>query len=189
MFRSSLISAVLLVGSSLMVSAEDATPSTTPEQRQEVSMQFLSKEDFSGKDLGYTRFFRARMNGANFTGADLSRVTFEQADLAGAYFTKAVFSQESKFFRVNMNGADLQGVDIAGAEFDSVNLRGSDLRNSIGWAKVQSCNFAGADLRGADLSAVDFCEDCFLKGAIINDATKLPEKFNAEERGMVVTND
>jgi uncharacterized protein YjbI with pentapeptide repeats len=185
MTRSFSLIAVLFVGSTLMVSAEDSTPAAAPEVQQEVSMQYLTKENFSGKDLGFTRFFRARMNGANFTGADLSQVTFEQTDLAGADFTKSVFSPESKFYRVNMNGADFQGVDVAGAMFDSVNMRGSDLRNSTGWGKLRSCNFAGADLRGADFSQADVCAECVLKGAIIDDTTKLPENLDAVKRGMV----
>jgi uncharacterized protein YjbI with pentapeptide repeats len=185
MFRSFALVAVVFTGTTLVAPALDSVPSSPSEERQEVRMQFLSKEDFSGKDLGFTRFFRARMNGANFTGANLSKVTFEQTDLAGADFTNSVFSPESKFYRVNMNGADFQGVDVAGAEFDSVNLRGSDFRNSTGWTKLRACNFAGADFRGADLSSADFCDDCVLKGTIIDNTTKLPEKFNAKELGMI----
>jgi uncharacterized protein YjbI with pentapeptide repeats len=188
MVRTFSLIGMVFAGLNLMALAEEtgAAPAAD-EVREEISMRYLSNENFSGKDLGFTRFFRARMNGADFTGADLTQVTFEQTDLAGADFTKALFGAESKFYRVNMNGADFQSVDVGGATFDSVNMRGSDLQNSTGWGVLRSCNFAGADLRGADFSTVtEVCDRCVWKGAIINDSTKLPPGLDAEKAGLIV---
>lgn len=167
--------ALLIASPFAVLQAADPAAAPTPEEAQVFEMELLTGKDFTGQDLGDSRFFRTRLNEANFSNANLAKATFEQCDLFKAVFKGATFSDETKFRQVTMNDSDFSGVDFNKADLDSVNFRGSNLQGAKNFGDIHRVNFSGSDVRGADFStATNVSDATYWKGVIYDDATKFP---------------
>lgn len=116
---------------------------------------FLSGADLAGADLGgatavNARFWVAGMTGASLAGANLRGADMREASLGGADLSRA-----------DMSGAVLTWADLRGAL-----LKGTDLKIAL---------LDGAMLAGTDLGETTGLTCGRLRGAVVDDKTKLPD--------------
>ena len=114
----------------------------------------------------------ANLEGANLRLANLYKANLYKANLQGANLKGAFLKW------ADLKGARLQGANLKRAFLKWADLKGADLKGvDLQEAWLQRANLKGANLQGADL-----------QGAGYNDATRFPQGFNPEERGMVRVN-
>lgn len=116
-----------------------------------------------GIDLNEALLAGAKLQGIDLTAAEMEGAFLEGADLTGALLTEA-----------NLAGAKLNGTTLIKAYLRRANLSNANLTN----ANLQEADLRDAVLTGATLQGVD------LKEAQYNNATKFPDGFNTDGRGM-----
>lgn len=104
-------------------------------QNYDLSMTYLPKSDFSGKDL----------RGANLFGAYLRKSQFQESNLQFVNMTGANLSE------TDLRESDLSNADLRHTDFSGAILKNSNLEN----AKVEGAIFTNANLRGVNLVSVD----------------------------------
>ena len=113
-------------------------------------------------NLSETNFSKSVFHAANFEGANLTRTNFENSSLDGSYF-----------FDVITNNTNLKSTYLNGAIFEGKFGPFTDLQK----ANVMGANFKNADMTNMNLS-----------GAIYNEYTDFPYKFNPASKGMILFN-
>ncbi len=130
----------------------------------------------------------AKLQSIDLKEAQLEKANFTGADLSGAFLTSARM-QNILLQDAVAKGTDLQGADLTGAFARRANLDGANLSKAtltkayLVEADLSNANLQDADLRSAVLRGAIF-NNTSLNGAIYNDATKLPDGFDATARGM-----
>ena len=85
-------------------------------------------------------------------------------------------------FTLDVRGAYLRRTDLSFANLERANLSHTDFTNaSLRGANLKDAVLDGTILRGADLTGAKNLTLTQLTGAIIDEMTKLPEKFSLEE--------
>lgn len=118
----------------------------------------------TGHNLGRSR---QRLN------LDATRAPFavlSHAHLPNASLTRADFHEAS------LDGADLENSDLSGANLQLANLVGARLRG----ARLCGTDLRATTLLGADLGQAD------LRGAIYDESTSWPDRFDPEAAGAVL---
>ena len=176
----------LLLSATLTLPVFAEPAATTDAAPQKIEREFMTEEDFGGRNLEGTKFHWVRMNEATFKDGLISGATFTQCDLSNSDLRGAKLGDNTTFTQVLMNDANLEGLDLMGADFDKVNLRGANLQGTKNFGKVSKTTFDGADLRGADLSSIPtpLVEVTFDK-AIYDEKTRFPEGVDPTAAGAI----
>ena len=148
-------------------------------------------EDYSGRD-----FSNQSLGAVQWEGYNLTRAIFRRADVVtgskgmhacfkGADLTEADFSFAT-LPHVNFENARLVGVDFESAAIVYANMQNADLRHAwfadcaMAYAKLQNAN-----LCGADLSKAISLKLARLQGAIYDQSTRWPPKYDPVHYGAV----
>lgn len=115
----------------------------------------------------------ATVQGTSLRGASFVGVSLRGACLWGEDLTEASF-QGVDLRQAYLRAAILDGADLRGAEMEQTVLMGARLRN--------------ADLRGANLTGT-FLKTVDLEGALYDDRTRWPARFQPSERGCIRASD
>ena len=154
----------------------------------------LAKQVLRQVELKQVNFNFANLNRADLEGANLSESSLVQANLSDTNLAGA------DFYRANLSGANLSGANLSGTTFSQANLSGANL-NAVKLLENKSlppvhranpltiykpiksdfrqANLTGAFLKGFDLNPLD------LSGAVYDDNTKFPPKFQPLKAGMI----
>jgi uncharacterized protein YjbI with pentapeptide repeats len=141
----------------------------------------LAIVDATGRVL---RRVRVKDPSMGLRGADLSGLAaplgqLQGLDLSGANLYWASLGDADLSF-TNLSGADLRGAALYRATCRNTNFRGANLgRDNLG---------GRTSLRGADLSTAELA-DANLDGAVYDDTTKLPPRFDPGKHGMIHIDD
>lgn len=153
--------------------------------------------DLHAADLRGARLPKARLEGAQLIGANLGRLSAYYADLRFADLTsaRAAPHHDAGFGRAvgpNFEGARLEGAvlygaalprarlkraRLAAADLGEADLSGADLRE----AQLHRARLDGAILTGADLRGATGLTQTQLATAVIDAATKLPQRPRGKE--------
>jgi uncharacterized protein YjbI with pentapeptide repeats len=121
----------------------------------------------------------AGLRGANLEGLVAPLGQLQGLDLTGANLYWASLGDADLSF-ANLSSADLRGATLGRAICRSTNFRGANLgRDNLGGRTI---------LRGAELSTAEL-SDAILDGAVYDDSTKFPPRFDPAQRGMVHVDD
>lgn len=119
----------------------NATLSTPPPSRIDLSNIDFLGADFSDADLRWSLLDGSRLSGANFSGANLVSSILRDSILAGADLSQA-----------NLEGALLHGSSLLQANLSGANLSEADLSETdLNGANLSGTNLVGAILTGAKL--------------------------------------
>ena len=152
--------------------------------------------DLAGADLRDAQLQGAGLRGADLRWVDLRGAVFAGVDLYGADLRYAVL-RGTDLSPANLSTTDLRRADLRDAVVScsgcsvlsslmAANLNGADLRGAdFGEAATLGSLFEGADLRGANLADVTGTPES-LRGALYDDATRLPNWIEPDEWGMVL---
>lgn len=141
-----------------------------------------------GIDLTGAMLPGAKLQSIDLKEAQLEKANFTGADLSGAFLTNARM-QNILLEDAVAKGTDLQGADLTDAFAQRANLDGANLSKAtltnayLVEANLSNANLQDADLRSANLKGAIF-NKTNLNGARYNDATKLPDGFDAAARAM-----
>ncbi len=135
----------------------------------------LRSLDLRGTDLRGADLSQTDLRGTDFRGADIAgicwhhsrgdRTTHLPAGLTFETLGIQPIHAHAQWTGLTLNRADLRYLDLSQANFDQALL-------------------IRADLRGSNISHASL-EDAQLSGAIYDDRTQLPNKFAAQEKGMI----
>lgn len=138
---------------------------------------------------------RANLRDANLQGADLSEANLQGADLDGTNMRGADLRGanllEARFLSADLQRADLQFAKLQKAELEYATLQGASLANAklqngilvranlqgaiLVEADLRGAVLDGADLQNADLRGANLREAGFLRNALFNEASILPD--------------
>lgn len=113
------------------------------------------------------------LDGRDLTEAYLVRRQFARASLRGADLRRAVL------YRTVLSGADLSRADLRGADAGRLVLDGANLFR----ARLEGADLGYADLRGARLSGARGVASAKLTGAVYDEDTTWPDRFNPSAAG------
>jgi uncharacterized protein YjbI with pentapeptide repeats len=119
------------------------------------------------------------LKGADLSGLMAPLGQFQGLDLSGAYMYWATLGDADLSF-ANLSSADLRGAMLDRAKCTSTNFRGCNMgRDNLGGRTI---------LRGADLSTADL-QGARLDGAVYDDETRFPPRFDPHSHGMTHVDD
>lgn len=123
--------------------------------------------NFTGSTWKNATFQGSYFANSNLSGVDVSGVSFTNGNLSGVNFggTTEGNSSAAMFDPVKGMFSSLAGTNLSASSFYKLNL---------GTVDLSGADLQNVDLRGADLSKVKFNAGTNFKGALIDDATKLP---------------
>jgi len=135
-------------------------PSAQPESPAvNLGGAYLDRADLTSAYLVEANLFGTHMTDAELRGADLDGAYLGAAELNGA----------------DLSGARLAGAKLPGADLHGANLSGADLRAAnLFRTNLSGVDLSGAILDGADLSMAEGLVSGQLRGARVDDHTKLP---------------
>jgi uncharacterized protein YjbI with pentapeptide repeats len=147
---------------------------------------------FNNAELNRVTFINAKSNGAYFEFAKLNNAKLNQATLNNAHFYKAQFNEAylSKTIligadfsnailnKATLNEANLSNAKLNDADFSNAILNGADFSN----AYLKGTILSNANLSGADLSTCKYLTWEQIDSAIIDENTKLPPEFDAQQK-------
>jgi uncharacterized protein YjbI with pentapeptide repeats len=95
--------------------------------------------------------------------------------------TKTATENSRDTFKLHVRGAFLRRTDLSRASLVGANLSGADFSNAVlRGANFKDANLKGTILKGADLTDAKNLTYAQLKGAILDETTKLPEELSTE---------
>jgi uncharacterized protein YjbI with pentapeptide repeats len=119
------------------------------------------------------------LRGADLSGLNAPLGQLQGLDLSGAYMYWASLADADLSF-ANFSNADLRGAALDRAKCTSTSFRGCNMgRDNLGGRTI---------LRGADLSTADL-RDTILDGAVYDDDTRFPTRFDPTRHGMTHIDD
>ncbi len=137
----------------------------------------LMGANLQGANLGWAELQRAHLRKANLQGVNLAFANLQNANLWFANLQGANLSyanlQDANLWFANLQGARLFHTNLEGVNLCSANLQGACLTGA---------NLQDTDMRYADLTGAEDLTWKQLKGAKIDDKTKLPDYLKREDR-------
>jgi hypothetical protein len=148
----------------------------------------LRRADCDGLHLQGVILDRACMAAASVFRVDLTRASLAGAVLRQAELATSIL-RSARCVDADLRGARLVGTDLTDADFTDADLREADLSGARATRTAfHRADLRLADLRDADLSTADL-RGTRLEGAHANAATRWPDGFDPEARGVTSTED
>lgn len=147
-----------------------------------------------GVDLTFGRLIHSILTEARLENANLSNANCFKSNLERAILTDAILKNayliEANFLKANLERAILKNAKLCGANLEnakltSANLSGANLAKCI----ITNADFENADFRSSNLTQTNLIDVRSLKGAIYNDETKFPNRFNPKTAQMIHEDD
>ncbi len=152
------------------------------------TLTFDPQVPLPGIDLTGASLMKAELPGIDLNGALLEKANLEEAKLQGADLTQAHL-QFVVLKKADLTNAVLEKADLTNALLLSASLNEAKLGHSIlKGADLSNASLIKTDLRDADLTNVTLTETSNFQGAIYNQQTKFPAKFNPVNKGMIRQN-